>query len=71
MKMMIISLHYKDYAADPEDAIKLLDIVSRMKEVKSSGYNKPYYLTEEQEMPLNAAAIAEVIMTTEPKEKSE
>jgi hypothetical protein len=42
-KMFILRVNYADYAMSHKDAIAILDIASRMQNVKQNGYSGPYY----------------------------
>lgn len=67
MKKFIVRVNYTDYALDPQDAVALLAIVSRMQVVKQNDYNGPYFVQPDQDTWLDSLSLSEVAAPAEPE----
>lgn len=69
-KEFIVRIGYTDYAVQKCDAVALIDIASRMRVVKQSGYSGPYYVQPEEEPFVNGLQMQEVV-TPDPESEPE
>lgn len=60
IKLMKLTVGYNEYAMSPADAIALLDIATRMREVKQDKYNSPYYFVADADPLVTMAAVENI-----------
>lgn len=65
-KLMSLTLGYNEYALSLPDAIALIDIATRMRQIKQDKYNSPYYFVADADPLVTMAHIVDVEESSEP-----